>query len=191
MRRRHPDVDNGDIRTKVVYAREEGIGVTDLGDDFDAVLGEQTREPLADERRVIRDHDSHGNSARIVVPCPGRLSTASVASSASRRSRRPARPEPAVMRAPPGPSSATVTQSLRCRSSSRTDASGRRRVLDDVRQRLGDDEIRGELDRIRQSLPHRSVHAHRQRHPSRQRLDSSLETFVPQERRVDSSRELA
>ena len=48
--------------------REKGIGLTDPGDDFDAVLGEQAREPLADERRVVGDHYSHGNSARMVVP---------------------------------------------------------------------------------------------------------------------------
>ena len=88
----------------------------------------------------------------MVVPWPARLSTASVASSASRRSRRPARPEPAVMRGAAAPVVCDRDAESPLLLLEQTDASARRRVLDDVRERLRDDEIRGELDRIRQSL---------------------------------------
>src|SRR5439155_18232291 len=98
------------------------LGVIHLRHDLDVVLREQAGDPLADERCVIGDHGSHGSSAQIVVPCPTGLSIASVASSASRRSRRPARPEPAVMPAPPTPSSATVTRSTPGSRSRSTDA---------------------------------------------------------------------
>ena len=67
--------------------------------------------PFANERCVVGDHYSHGSSARTVVPCVGRLSISSVASSTSSRSRRPASPDPVAIRAPPTPSSVTVTPS--------------------------------------------------------------------------------
>ena len=65
--------------------------VVDRGDDLPAAVVEQARESLAQQRQVLGDHDTHGSSARIVVPgCA--LATASVPSSASTRWRRPVRP---------------------------------------------------------------------------------------------------
>ena len=77
---------------------------------------------------------------------PGGLSTVSVPSSASTRWRSPVRPA-ARGSAPPGPSSAiSTTQRARASRVSATRAGAPPRVLGDVRQRLGDDEVRGGLD---------------------------------------------
>jgi hypothetical protein len=96
----------------IANAPEERVGVTNLVDDVESVLQEETGNPFADERRVVGDHDPHGIPALRVVPQPAPLSTVSVASSASSRSRRPAKPESAAARAPPIPSSTTATRSV-------------------------------------------------------------------------------
>src|SRR5580765_4549701 len=111
MRRRHSNVDDRDVRAEGADTCEQRVGVADLGDYFDIVFGEQTRDTFANERRVVGDHYSHGSSARTVVPRVGRLSIVSVASSASSRSRRPASPDPVATWAPPTPSSVMVTRS--------------------------------------------------------------------------------
>src|SRR5580765_1567022 len=123
MRRRHSNVDDRDVRAEVADTCEQRVGVADLGDYFDVVFGEQTRDTLANKRSVVGDHYSHGSSARTVVPCVGRLSIASVAPSASRRSRRPDSPDPVAILAPPTPSSVIVTRSTPDSRASVTDAS--------------------------------------------------------------------
>ena len=124
----HPDVDEGDVRVQVADAAKQGICVADLIDDLDAVFREQTGDSLADERCVVGDYDPHGKKAHTFVPRPASLSIDNVASSASSRSRRPARPDSGVMRAPPTPSSVTVTRSVAGSRSSSTDASSPRRA---------------------------------------------------------------
>ena len=64
-------------------------------------------------------------------------------------------------------------------------------MLHDVGERLGDDEVGGELDRIRQAVLRAALDGHRQRCPSRERLDGGREAFVAEKRGVDSSGELA
>ena len=64
-------------------------------------------------------------------------------------------------------------------------------MLRDIRERLGDDEVGGKLDRIRQSTVHRAVDRHRDRCTSCERFDGYLETFVSEERGMDSPREVA
>ena len=59
-------------------------------------VGEQAREPLAEQRRVLADHDAHGTTASTVVPCPASLPSASAPPTASTRSLSPASPEPGV-----------------------------------------------------------------------------------------------
>ena len=65
MGRRHADVDERDVGAAVANAGEERVGVADLVDDLEPAVREQVRDPLADERRVVGDHDPHGISARI------------------------------------------------------------------------------------------------------------------------------
>ena len=121
-------------------------------DDVEARLGEQPREPLAQEHRVVGEDHSHGISACTTVPRPGGLSTSSRPPSASTRSASPRSPVPRAPSAPPTPSSATSTTA---RPSVRADADahGRRLgVLGDVGQRLRDDVVGGGLDAVREAL---------------------------------------
>ena len=113
---------------------------------------------------IVRDHDPHGNSARIGRPVPGSaLDRQSVASSASSRSRRPARPESARDARTADAVVGDGDAKRRAVPLEPHRRLGRRACFDDVRQRFGDEEVGGELDRVGQPLASRSVHAHRKR----------------------------
>src|SRR4051794_19179275 len=92
----------GDLADKVLC-------VGGLPHDVDGALGEQAHQPLAKEDIVLADHDTHGISARILVPVPAGLSISRCPSSAPTRSARPRSPVPAASFAPPTPSSETST----------------------------------------------------------------------------------
>ena len=107
VRRRHPDVDDRDVRAVGAHLQHQLLGVARLPDDLEARVLEQPRDPLAQEHRVVGQHDAHraeptprdaararGISAATRVPPPGGLSTTSRPSSASTRSARPRSPEP-------------------------------------------------------------------------------------------------
>ena len=64
------------------------------------------------------------------------------------------------------------------------------RVLGDIGQRLGHDEVRGRLHHLRQST-HPHVHLNRDRHSRSQRLDPRVESPKGEGRREDAVRELA
>ena len=49
------------------------VGRSRLADDVDPGVGEQPREPVAEERLVVGDHDPHGSSARISCAPSGRV----------------------------------------------------------------------------------------------------------------------
>src|SRR5262249_4043541 len=109
LRRRHPDVDDGDVGRVLLDARYQLVGGSRGRDDLEPVVGQETGDPLAQQQRVVRDHYAHGISACTRVPCPGGLSTVSRPSSACTRSSRPRRPDPRAGSAPPTPSSSTST----------------------------------------------------------------------------------
>ena len=67
---RHADVDERDIGSLVAHAREQRAGIADLGDDVEPRFGEQRGNALADQRRIVGDHDPHGISTLMVVPAP-------------------------------------------------------------------------------------------------------------------------
>ena len=77
VRRRHPDVDDGDVRPVCGDGGEELVGVGALRDHVDAAFAEQGGEPFADQDRVVGDYDAHGSSAVSVVPRPGGLTISS------------------------------------------------------------------------------------------------------------------
>ena len=135
-----------------LHEREQLVAVGGAPDHVEAGLGEQPREPLAQEHRVVGEDHAHGISAWTTVPRPGGLSTRSRPPSASTRSASPRRPVPRARSAPPTPSSATSTTarpSTRCTRMRTALALG---VLGDVGQRLGDDEVGGRLDAVREPL---------------------------------------
>ena len=130
---------------------DERVGVVDGRDDLEAVSREQAHHPVAQQREVLGDHDPHGSSARTTVGPPAglvdgerpveRLDAAAQAGEARRRRGRRRR---ARRRRP-----ATSSTSAR-RADVDRDAVARR-VLGGVRERLGDDEVRGGLDRRRRA----------------------------------------
>jgi hypothetical protein len=72
------------------------------------------------------------------------------------------------------------------------DADGRGAgVLGGVRQRLGDDVVRADLDRLRQPLLHTDLEVDRDRRPAGERLQRRGQTTLGQDRRVDAAGDLA
>ena len=74
VRRRHPNVDDRDVRVGRGDRREQLIGVARLGDDVEALPAQQLGKPFAQEDRVLGQRYAHGSSTRIVVPVPLSLS---------------------------------------------------------------------------------------------------------------------
>ena len=73
VRRRHADVDDDGVRRVGSRPRaSSSLGVADLGGDLDAGVCEHPGQPLAEQHRVVGDHDPHGSSARDAGPWPVR-----------------------------------------------------------------------------------------------------------------------
>src|SRR5262249_13319568 len=105
--RRHPDVDDCDVWLVSAHGGLQLGRVPRLRRDLEAAVRQHASEPLAQEHRVLGDHDSHGISPRTSVPEPGTLSMTSRPPRASTRSDSPRRPEPFLCSARPLPSSLT------------------------------------------------------------------------------------
>src|SRR5581483_9460896 len=101
---RQPDVDDRDVRSFPRDGVHQRVAVRDGRDDVEVVVAEQSRQPVAEQREVLGDHDPHGITTRIVVGPPAGLRTSSVPSSAATRRASPDRPLPDGS-APPRPSS--------------------------------------------------------------------------------------
>ena len=85
VRRRHFDVDQGDIRTVEGDRHQQPVRVRDRGHHLDADLGQQAGQPFPQQHLVVGDHDPHGNTAVIEVS-PRSRSTRSVPPRAPTRS---------------------------------------------------------------------------------------------------------
>jgi hypothetical protein len=109
MAGRHPDVEDGRVRSARADGGESTVGVDHRRDDLVAVVGEQPGESFPQQHGVLGDHDAHGSTASTVVPRPRGLKTAKAPPAALTRSLSPARPDAARTCAPPRPSSVTLT----------------------------------------------------------------------------------
>ena len=61
--RRHADVHDGDVRAPRIDHPQQRVGIAAAPDDLEAGVLEQPREPVAQQRLVVGDQDSHGSSA--------------------------------------------------------------------------------------------------------------------------------
>jgi hypothetical protein len=67
---RHADVDDGEIGAFAFHGGQQLVGVAERRDHLVAAVAKQPSKALAQQRLVFGDHDTHGNSARRVVPLP-------------------------------------------------------------------------------------------------------------------------
>ena len=67
--RRHPDVHDGDVGSMLADGGEQLVGRAGLGDDLEPGLGEQPRDALAQEERVVGEDECAGS--RGVAPARG------------------------------------------------------------------------------------------------------------------------
>ena len=73
--RRHADVDDRQIGLMQSHDPQQLLGVADRRHDVLAGVGQDARQPGAQQHRVLGDHDPHGSSTRIVVGPPSGLIT--------------------------------------------------------------------------------------------------------------------
>ncbi len=169
---------------------QQVLAVAGLGDDVEAGVVEHAHRALAQQHRVVGDHDAHGISARSVVPCRAGCGCRAAAE----------RGDPVGEAAQAGPAggvgaAAAVVAHLddqRCRpGATPRPRLGRRRVAGHVGQGLGDGEVRGRLDRAGQALAGNPLQRHRHAGARGQRAQRRLEAALGQHRGVDAARQLA
>ena len=162
--RRHADVDHRDVRLVRPDLADEVVRVPRLAHDVEAMIAEEPGDSLAQQDRVLRDDYSHGILAITVVPEPVPESTSSRPPSADTRSARPR----SRCRDSVGPADAIVgdlDDDAAVLAAHPDDRATGVRVLRDVGERLGDDEVGGELDRLRDPLAEARGNLDRQRRP--------------------------
>lgn len=69
----HPHIDDHQVRFVRLDCLQDAGCVVGFGDDVVTGVGEQCCQALAEEHRVLADHDAHGSTASIRVPAPGGL----------------------------------------------------------------------------------------------------------------------
>ena len=72
VRGRQPDVDDGDVGRLAADRGQQVVGVVAARDHVEAGVGEQPRQPLAEQHAVLGDGYPHGISALTRVPPPAR-----------------------------------------------------------------------------------------------------------------------
>src|SRR5215207_3925037 len=122
VRRRHPDVEDSDVRPGLVHESEQVRYVASLAHDVDVLVPEQLHQTRTEQGVVLGQHYAHGSRTSSLVPPAAGLVTCRVPPPASTRSARPRSPDPRVGSAPPTPSSSTSTRSSppSARTSTRT-----------------------------------------------------------------------
>ena len=190
--RRHPDVDHRHVGLVGGDLPHQVLRVAGLTDDVEPRLVQQPHDPLAQQHGVLGDDYSHGIAARTRralargasrprasrrAPRRGRAGRAArFPSPGRRRRRRRRRPRPAHW-----PLS-RVTFTLAWVAS---------RILRDVGERLGNDEVGRRLDALRQALARRALQLDRQRGAVGEPVERRVEAAIGEHGRVDAARELA
>ena len=186
---RHADVDHGDVGRLGCDQPDELLGGGGLGEHVDALVGQQSREALADDDGVVGEDHPHGIAAVIRVPPPeGAVDPQATVE----------RLDSVAEAAEPGAGGVgaadAVVGDLDRHAAVRahdveSDARGIR-VLDDVGERLGGDEVHRCLDGVGQTLGTDGQLDRHLRTP-RERGEGGGEAFVGEDRRVDAARERA
>ena len=149
-------------------------------------------QPVAQQDGVFGDDDAHGSSATIRGPAPAGSRRRASRRGAATRAASPARPVPRVG---VGAADAVVARPRLAAAVPRrahVDAPGvARGVLGDVRQRLGDDEVGGRLDRRRRPRRHVDLDGHGNRRPRRERRQRRVEAAVVEDGRREPADEVA
>ena len=101
MRRRHPDVDDGDVWRQLLDQLDHTLRIRRGANDFVPSFSEKVRQTGSEQAGVVGNYDPHGTVARIVVPLAfdEMVAWPPAASTRSRSPRRPLRSESA----PPQP----------------------------------------------------------------------------------------
>ena len=189
MRRRHPDVDDRDVRSFRAYRGRELLRVPRLAGNLEAGLGEQAERAPRAGARSRRPRLLAWDLGLMAVPFPSGLSSPNRPPSASTRSAARS-PDPRPASAPPRPSS-EIAITARPPWSDRDLGTARAGMLGDVGERLGDDVVGCRLDRSRQSLGQPDVDLDRQVHPEHELVDRLPEAALGQDPGVDSLAELS
>ncbi len=84
--RGHPDVDDREVRQLLLDDLDQRDRVRGPADHLVAGVLEQPGQALAEEGRVLADHDAHGSAASTSVPRPSGLATCSEPPRAATRS---------------------------------------------------------------------------------------------------------
>ena len=123
----------------------ERVAVADRGDDVEAVVAQQAREPVAQEREILGDHDPHGITARTVVAAARRARDLERAVERLDAPREPDEPGSRRVGAPDAVVGDLHEHRGPAPADGDVDVLGVR-VLAGVGERLGDDEVGRALD---------------------------------------------
>ena len=187
QRRRHPDVDDRDVRRGRRRRRTAPSTSPTAADDLETRLGEDAGQASRSRTAVLGDDDAHGSSTAMVVPAPA----------GCHRSVPPSGGDPVLEAAQPGARRRVRPAARRRRRSRRRSWPSRRpsaapstrvapRVLGHVGQRLGDDEVGGRLDGRRQPPVERVSTSTGTGERSASDSSAATETSLGEDRRVQS-----
>ena len=152
---RHADVDDGEVRRVLAHQRQQRVRVARPPDHLVAGVLEQPGEALAQQHRVLGDHDTHGSSTAMRVPAPAGLSSASRPPWAATRSTIPASPLPDTGRRAADPVVGHDQAQALGRPRRLHRHARRRGVLDRVGERLARDVVGDGLDLRRRAVARR------------------------------------
>jgi hypothetical protein len=186
VRRWHPDVDHGDVGRAGFDETHQVLCRANLANDIQTQFGQKPCQALPHDDRVVRQDHAHGIAADTACLDPMGFRR--------RAGRRAPRPDPAVhaVRHPPRPHRRARRPHVHRKAAvdpCHIDGHARGlRVLDDIGQCLGRDEVRRRLHRGGKAL-RACVQLDRYRRASCQGAKRRTDSLLGEDRRVDAARE--